>query len=132
MTLLWHGLRRDQRGAASAEFVIAAPILLLFIFGMIQIGMLLYARAGLQQAVEAGARYATIYPSPSDSQITAKIQASKFGLDPAFVTGPSITHGTSDGVKFVDVTMSYAMPINFVFFETPPVTVSRTRRAYQP
>jgi len=28
--------------------------------------------------------------------------------------------------------MSYSAPLNFVFFETDPVTLSHTRRAYQP
>lgn len=125
-------LRKDQRGASSLEFVVAGPVILLLIFGIIQISMLAYAHAGLQEAVEAGARYATIYPSPSDTQIVAKIDRSKFGLNSAYVGGPQLRHGTSNGVKFLDITMTYRPPINFVFFQSPPITMSRTQRAWQP
>jgi len=123
---------QNERGASAVEFAIAVPVLLVLIIGIIQLGILFMANAGLQQAVEEGARYATIYPNPNDSAIIARVNDKRFGLDAANVTGPSVTHGTSNGVSYVDVTMSYSAPLNFVFFETDPVTLSHTRRAYQP
>ena len=125
-------LRHDQRGASAVEFALTVPILLTLIIGILQIGMLFFANAGLQQAVETGARYATTYPTPSDSAITAKVTASKFGLKSAYITGPSVSHGVTNGVKYVDVTMSYAFPVNVIMFHMDPVTLSHTRRAYQP
>ncbi len=125
-------LIRNERGASAVEFAVAVPVLLVLIIGIIQLGILFMANAGLQQAVEEGARYATIYPNPNDSAIIARVNDKRFGLDAANVTGPSVTHGTSNGVSYVDVTMSYSAPLNFVFFETDPVTLSHTRRAYQP
>ena len=123
---------QNERGASAVEFAIAVPVLLVLIIGIIQLGIRFMANAGLQQAVEEGARYATIYPNPNDSAIIARVNDKRFGLDAANVTGPSVTHGTSNGVSYVDVTMSYSAPLNFVFFETDPVTLSHTRRAYQP
>jgi Flp pilus assembly protein TadG len=124
---------QNERGASAVEFAIAVPVLLILIIGIIQLGILFMANAGLQQAVEEGARYATIYPSPDSSAIIARVNDRRFGLDAANVTGPSVTPGTtSDGINYVDVTMSYSAPLNFVFFETDPVTLSHTRRAYQP
>jgi Flp pilus assembly protein TadG len=123
---------QNERGASAVEFAIAVPVLLVLIIGIIQLGILFMANAGLQQAVEEGARFATIYPNPNDSAIIARVNDKQFGLNAANVTGPSVTHGTSNGVSYVDVTMSYSAPLNFVFFETDPVTLSHTRRAYQP
>lgn len=128
----WSLIRSDERGASATEFALAVPILLILIIGILQLGILFFANAGLRQAVEEGARYATIYPSPSDSAITAKVTGSRFGLDSAYITGPTVTHGTSSGVKYVDVTMSYAVPLDFVLFEASPVTLTHSRRAYQP
>jgi Flp pilus assembly protein TadG len=125
-------LIQNERGASAVEFAIAVPVLLVLIIGIIQLGILFMANAGLQQAVEEGARFATIFPNPDDSAIIARVNEKRFGLDAANVTGPSVTHGTSNGVTYVDVTMSYSAPLNFVFFETDPVTLSHTRRAYQP
>lgn len=122
----------DECGASAVEFALVIPVLLTMIIGIMQIAIMFFADAGLQQAVETGARYATIYPNPSDAQILAKVSSSKFGLDNSRITGPSVSHGTANGVKFVEVTMAYAVPLNFIFFQTDPVSLSHTRRAYQP
>lgn len=123
---------RDEQGASAVEFAVAIPVLAILIVGILQLGILFFANAGLQQAVESGARFATISPSPSDSAITAKVTSSRFGLDASRVTGPTISHGTTNGVDWVDVTMSYAVPLNMVFFQLGPITLTHTRRAYQP
>jgi hypothetical protein len=123
----------SQSGAAALEFAIAAPIVLMLIFGLIEFSTILYARAGLQEAVEAGARYATIYPTPSDAQIIAKINSAKFGLQASRVTGPSFNPGTTlSGVRYVDITMSYSVPLHFAFVYGPSITLTRTSRAYKP
>ena len=133
MTRTYQRIWRDRRGASAVEFALTIPVLLTMIIGILQLGMLFQAKAGLQQAVESGARYATIYPNPSDTAITAKISASRFGLKSAYITGPTLTHGTTaDGVKYVDVSMSYAFPVNLIMFRMEAVTLSHSRRAYQP
>ena len=125
-------IRHDRRGASAVEFALTIPVLLTMIIGILQLGMLFQAKAGLQQAVETGARYATTYPNPSDTEITAKISSSRFGLKSAYITGPTLTHGTVNGVKYVDVSMSYAFPVNLIMFRMDAVTLSHSRRAYQP
>ena len=125
-------LAHDQRGASALEFALAAPILILVLIGIAQLGILYSANAGLQQAVDEGARLATLYPRPTDSSITNLVNQKKFSLNPAFVTGPNLTHGTSNGVSYVDITMSYAVPLDFIVFRAPAVTLHQTRRAYQP
>ena len=125
-------LLQNEKGASAVEFVLAFPVLMIFIIGILQLGILFSANAGLRQAVEEGARLATIFPTPDDAQITARVSNSKFGLVASRITGPTVTHGASNGVNFVDVSMSYSVPLDFVLFTTAPVTLSYTRRAYQP
>lgn len=125
----WH---LGSKGAAAVDFAFAAPIALTMMIGILQLGTLFQANAGLKQAVESGARFATLYPNPSDSAIIAKASASQYGLVSSRITGPSIVHGTTGGAKYIELTMSYAVPINFIFFQTSAVTLSHTRRAYQP
>jgi Flp pilus assembly protein TadG len=125
-------LLRCREGAASVEFVLVAPIVVLFLVGFLQIGMLGMAKAGLGQAVEVGARYATIYPRPTDTQIYNKIRAGGYGMKTASMIGPTFTHGTSTtGSPYVDITMSYRQTLDFGFFNLGPVQVTHTRRAYQ-
>ena len=124
-------LSRNTKGAAAVEFVLAGPVVILMIFGLFQIGILGMAHAGLGQAVEAGARYATIYPRPTDAQITAKIRSAGYGMDSANVVGPTYVHGTSAGSPYVDITMTYRQSLDFGFFTLGPLELSHTRRAYQ-
>lgn len=124
-------LVRCCRGAAAVEFALAAPVIVLFLLGFLQIGMLGMAKAGLGQAVEAGARYATIYPRPTDAQISAKILAGGYGMRSAGIVGPTLSHGTSSGSPFVDITMTYRQTLDFGFFTLGSVELTHTRRAYQ-
>jgi len=130
MRALLARLRRDRRGGGAVEFALIAPILFGAIIGIAQLGILFFANAGLSNAVAEGARYATIYPKPTDTQIRARIAAQRFGLKANLLTTPTITPGTSSGAKYVDISMSYAVPLDFVFFDGPTVTLVKTRRAY--
>ena len=123
-------LRRDQQGASALEFALAAPAMLMFIIGIAQLGIMFFANAGLSSAVAEGARYATIYPRPSNSQIQAFVNASRFGLEPTRMSTPTVTSGTADGVNYVEITASYSVPLDFIFFTLPPVTLTETRRAF--
>ena len=49
-------LRRDERGAAAVEFALVLPILVMFIFGIVEFGRAYNARIKLTSAVREGAR----------------------------------------------------------------------------
>ena len=126
-----HRLGRDPRGVALVEFALALPVLLGLIIGATQLGMLFFANADLRNAVAAGARLASIYPRPSDSQVLARINARVVRLDRTLVQGPTITRGTdANGHDYADIQMSYAVPLDFIVYRTPPVTLTESRRVY--
>lgn len=126
-------LLRDVRGVSAIEFALIAPTLLLLIFGLIQVGIMFNAQTGLRHAVAEGARYATLWPNPTDEQIRARVTDRRFGMNPALITGPTVTRGMGgpDGnFQYVELTMTYNMPINFFFVSLPSVPITETRRAY--
>jgi Flp pilus assembly protein TadG len=125
-------LLKSERGAAAMEFALAAPILFALIVGIAQLGILFFANAGLQNAVAAGARLATIFPTPSDDEIKARITSSEFGLKPEnVVVAATIVRGTdASGLGYADISMSYKVPLRFLFFDVPPITLSETRRVF--
>ncbi|MFN3620596.1 TadE/TadG family type IV pilus assembly protein [Sphingorhabdus sp.] len=131
MKIFKPGLLRDIQGATAVEFAVVAPIVFTLIFGIFQVGILFYANAGLQQGINEGARYATIFPTPTDNQIRTRILQTTFGLQSNFIEGPTVTRGVSDGVAYVDVSMTYRAPIGFAFASVPPVTLKASRRAFQ-
>jgi len=125
-------LKRDERGAAAIEFAIAVPVLILFIWGIIQVGLLLQAHAGMQHALGEGARFATLYVEstsdhrPTDTQIKTRIQNEVF--KPKVGTFTVADPTTTGGYKNLSVT--YVMPMDFLFFPGPTVSLTRTKRVY--
>jgi Flp pilus assembly protein TadG len=124
-------LLTDRSGSPSVEIAMTLPALVVMIIGVMQLGIAFLANAGLRNAVEAGARYATIYPYPTDDAIRTKLRASTFGIDAAQLSVPTVAHGTSGGEAYVDVTATYPVRFNFVFFTTPAFNLTYSRRAYQ-
>ena len=121
---------RDERGAGAIEFALLAPALFGFIIGVSQLGELFFANADVRNAVAAGARTALIWPRPDDATIIARVNEMTVGLDPAHITAPTVIHGNDGDRDWADISMSYAVPLDFIFFQTPAVTLTETRRVY--
>lgn len=121
-------LRRDQRGATMIEMAIALPVLILFIYGIFVVGLLFQANAGMQHALGEAARYATIFPTPTDSQLQARVTSKKFGTDNGTLGTPSITTNAAGGYK--EISLTYSQPTDFLFFTGPTVSITRSKRVY--
>jgi Flp pilus assembly protein TadG len=132
MTRILLHLRRlasNARAAALVEFALVTPVLFAMLIGIVQLGILFLANAGLTSAVEDAARYATIYPRPTQSAITSRITSNRWGLNPANITGPTVTFNTTAAPKYVDISMSYDVTINYVL-GSRTITLTQSRRAY--
>ena len=131
-------LRRCQRGAAAIEFAIAVPVLTVMLYGIFQVGLIFQANAGMQHALGEGARMATLcIPSgnactpPTDSAIVAKMTAAKFGTNiGTFGTPTSADPGSSACTFCRDLSITYTVTPNFLFFSAPAITLTRTKRVY--
>jgi len=125
-------LRRCQRGAAAIEFAIAVPILIVFIYGIFQVGLLYEANAGMQHALGEGARQASLYDSsttdhvPTDTSIKAKMNAKLFGTNDGTFTVSDPVNGTG----YKTLTISYTRQMNFLFMPGPNVTLTRSKKVY--
>jgi len=123
-------LLRSDCGIGAVEFALIAPVICAFIVGVAQLGMLFFANAGLQSAVAEGARLATVYPRPSNEQIIARITDRRFGLDPAFITAPTVNDFEVNNRDYKQISMSYQVPLDFIFYQTSPVTLVANRRVF--
>ena len=128
MTHLFRTLRKDSEGAAAIEFAIAVPVLTVMIWGMFQIGLIFQANAGMQHALGEAARYATIFPTPSDTDLQTRITAKKFGLGNGTWGTPTIVTDTAAGTK--TITVSYSQPTDFLLFAGPTVTMTKSKVVY--
>jgi hypothetical protein len=63
---------KKERGQALVEFALLTPVLFIFLFGVIDMGMLILHRSTLQYAVREGAHYATLHDDCEDIRATTK------------------------------------------------------------
>jgi Flp pilus assembly protein TadG len=115
---------------SAVEFALAAPVLFAFIVGVAQLGTLFFANSGLKSAVAEGARFATIHPRPSNPDIIQRITDRRFGLDPRYITNPTVTSGQVGTRDFITISMAYNVPLDFIFYRTDPIRLVETRRVF--
>ena len=124
-------MHRDESGAAAIEMAFALPILLLFIYGMFQFGVILQANAGMQHALGEGARYATLYPKPADNLIVTKMSNEVFGMNVgAFGTPTVTTPAAATCTNCRELTVTFSITPDFIFFSGPVINLTRSKRVY--
>lgn len=132
------GILRHDRGAAVIEMAIALPTLVLFIWGIFQVGIAFQANAGMQHALGEGARLATLCynpttagcSTPSNDAIKAKISQKVYGTKVGTFSTPTVTDSPSGVTKYKDLSVTFTMPMNFLFFNGPNVNITKTKRVY--
>ena len=97
------------------------------------------ANAGMQHALGEGARYATLCiptgtgcNTPTDARVvTADVEQGVRDehRDVRHPDGDDAGDGQCTHCK--DLTVTYTVTPNFLFFNGPPVTLTRTKRVYQ-
>jgi Flp pilus assembly protein TadG len=67
---------RSQRSQSMTEFAIVAPVLLLLLFGVVDLGRALYYYVTISQAANEGGRVAAAYstPLPTDTAVETAVQ----------------------------------------------------------
>lgn len=130
--LLFRKHPRAEEGAAVVEFAFALPVLIMFIWGIGQFGMIMAADAGMQHALGEGARAATLFPTPNDATIKQRMQDTVFGnyLGSYTINDPVNSGSAAAGNRFITLTVSYTVTPDFLFFRTAPITFTRSKRVY--
>ena len=125
-----HSVPLAQRGASAPEFALAAPIIIVLLFGMLEFGMFIYSNGLVANASREGARYGVIYSSPRKTQeeIQTKVAdyLKKAGLkDPATINITGAQGSTGSSLS-VDVRYPYNLQVlpHFVDGITGTITVN--------
>ena len=123
-------LCRDERGVAAVEMALTLPLLLTFIYGIFQIGVILAANAGMQHALGEGARFATLFPTPTNEQIATRMSDKVFGVKVGVFGTPTVADPPTGQTGYRDLAVTYSVTPNFLFFNGPPIALTRTKRVY--
>lgn len=124
------GLVRDTKGAAVIEMALAIPILLQLLWIIFQGGLVFRAMSGIQHGLGEGARYATLFPQPTNSQVQSRISDAVYGIGPGSFTIATPVAGTADGANYLDLQVSYTQETNLLIVPGPTITVSRSKRVW--
>ena len=124
------GLIRDSKGAAVIEMALAIPILLQLLWIVFQGGLIFRAMSGIQHGLGEGARYATIFPQPTSTQVKTRISDAVYGIGPGSFTIAAPLAGTADGANYLDLTVSYTQETDLLIVPGPTITVSRSKRVW--
>ncbi len=119
------GFVRNKSGAQAVEFAIIAPLLFAFIFGIFEIGRLMYEQNRIAGAAAAGARAVSLYGAADTAHIEAAINA-KLPYT-ATITLTDTTMGTQP-FKKIDITYDFDFLIKFNH-NWNGVTITATRYA---
>ena len=107
--------RRDERGAAVLEFALILPVLVLFVFGIVEFGRAYSARIELTAAVREGARAVALGATQNEAKETTRDGAP--GLTRAQIdvitNSCTVTPAPADGNAKVDATypFEYTIPL---------------------
>ncbi len=103
-----------RRGVAAVEFAMIAPVMMVFTFGMVEVGRYMMVKSQAIQATREGARLAVL-PNASSSAVTSKVQESLQLL--------AINNAT---IELIPSTLSTAAPGSYVTVRVriDPTTVS--------
>ena len=103
-----HVRDRDERGAALVEFALILPILVLFLFGIVEFGRAYSARIQLTSAVREGARAVAL----GDDGVAAT-QAGAPGLSPALATSQINANSCTGPAAPPNATVSATYPFDY-------------------
>ena len=113
-------LGRDERGAVVVEFALVLPLLVIFVFGIVEFGRAYNAKIQLTSAVREGARAAALGgPSVSPASIADKTTQAASGLDAGGIT---VVSTKCDTAASVNATVTAMYPFRYDI----PLVGSRT------
>ncbi|HSG34202.1 MAG TPA: TadE/TadG family type IV pilus assembly protein [Sphingomonadaceae bacterium] len=125
-------LWQDQAANSTVEFVIAAPVLVSFMVGILQIGQVMHANGAMRNAIGDGIRYAKVYPDATETQVLNETRAGMAGVNVDGITELQFVRGTANGAAFGRITMQYELQPMIPFAPMPPIVIEEERTAYLP
>ena len=127
----WRRLFGCGRGATAVEFGLVAPVFLVMMLGIFELGRAMWIKATLQFAVEEAARYAIVNTSATTTTVATEAQntCTGTGMSTNVCNGAfAASQDTTGGKTFVSITASYNFQVIAGIVPFPDVTLSARSR----
>ncbi len=109
---------KSERGASAVEFAIILPVLLLVVFGIIEMSLVLYDKAILTNASREGARAGIVSQNPRVTDTNIQ------GVVDAYAKDHLVTLGGANNPPQTTISPGYATRQNATFGSDLTVTVT--------
>lgn len=100
---------KSQKGQSLVEFALIVPLILLLLFGMFDIGRVLFSAVALEHAAREGARVASV--GKTNAEVIASIRNATTGLDSNQVAVSISTQARTSGEN-IEIHLSY--PVSMI------------------
>jgi Flp pilus assembly protein TadG len=94
---------RGESGAAVVEFALVLPLVLILVFGIIDVGRLMFTANSLTSAVREGARFAAVQTNPTSGNVYTHISAQMNAAVSPAVTAGQVILDRDEGNRTVTV-----------------------------
>ena len=115
MTARARRFMRDRAGATALEFAIVAPVLILLLIGIFNVGYAMYCGAAVRNAIQRAARVLILTPATPASTISSAAQAllADVPVNDLAVSVTTETVSSSMQVERVSWTYDYVLSVPF-------------------
>jgi Flp pilus assembly protein TadG len=114
---------RQDRGAIIAEFAVILPVLLILVFGVIEMSIAFNRHQAVHASAREGARVASI-PGVSNADACNRANAALTGINFSSAPNCSVSGDCSGNSESVDVTVTANHDIRLLFVSTINVNIS--------
>ncbi len=117
--------RESVSGGMAIEFAFAAPVLFMFLFGVIEFGRALFTQGVIQYALYEASRYAAVHYDDPAAEIK-NVAANRFVLiDPSNISSFTVTAvDNGDKTKFVTLKIDYQFKFLVPMVSTETITLT--------
>ena len=122
----------DRCGGAAIEFAIVAPVFIGLLLGGVEFGRMYYVRQNLEYATEQAARYYSLNPGTSTTDVTSKFDGFLAGGLRSSTTVSYADATNCNGNAYVTcttVTASYPFSFTSSYLGFAPTTVTAISKA---
>jgi Flp pilus assembly protein TadG len=113
----------DRSGAAAVELALVMPLLILFLFGIWELGWGLYNGGEVRHAVELGSRIYITNPSATSTDLSTAV-ASHLADVPISSVSLAVSSQTVSGASVEHITWSYRYTANIPLMSSLPLNFS--------
>jgi Flp pilus assembly protein TadG len=131
---------RSERGQTAVEFALVIPVMLLFMFGIFEVGRTYFNNEAISTAARDGARAGAIHTGQTQAQIQALVQAAVWANAPGTnqATVVATCQGTADSTgnkcvqnNIIDVVVTYPYHIGVLSFAASGTLTAHTQLRFE-